>query len=373
MKGQKTVLLCLFIVGAVLLSAGHGFCLSYKVFHLGGYLGDENGAVNNSGRVIGRYTIDDVRQAVITGPATPMVGLGTLGGYRPSSYGIGINNLGQATGYSKIKMGPNEAFFWDGAAMTGIGTLGSTYSRGYGINDRGHIAGESRNPDDKMRAFFWDGQTMKDLGVLGQDKDKSLSRARAINSHDVVVGYSQTIGFGNQAFAWDSGSGMRALGTLGGEWSAAAGINDAGQIVGQSASATGNDQAFLWQGVTMTGLGFLAGHDQSWAEAINNLGQVVGSSYALQNWDEPRAFLWENGAMVDLNHFIDPDSGWVLEKAFDISDTGMICGKGLFNGNSQSFCLVPHAVPVPTSFVLMVSGLMGLAGFVQKPPRPAAK
>jgi hypothetical protein len=45
--------------------------------------------------------------------------------------------------------------------------------------------------------------------------------------------------------------------------------------------------------------------------------------------------------MVDLNHLIDPDSGWILEVASAINAEGMIVGTGTFGGTSRAFLLRP--------------------------------
>jgi hypothetical protein len=58
-----------------------------------------------------------------------------------------------------------------------------------------------------------------------------------------------------------------------------------------------------------------------------------------------RAFLWDSGAMLDLNTLIAPHSGWRLEAGWDMNDAGLIVGVGQHLGSQHAFLLQPTACP----------------------------
>jgi hypothetical protein len=68
--------------------------------------------------------------------------------------------------------------------------------------------------------------------------------------------------------------------------------------------------------------------------------------------------------MFDLNSLIAPGSGFALNQANGISDTGYITGAGTApNGNAHAFLLIPTAIPEPSALVLLSTGAVGLLGY----------
>ena len=122
-------------------------------------------------------------------------------------------------------------------------------------------------------------------------------------------------------------SGMRDLGTLGGQNSIAHAINASGHVVGSSATAV-TTHAFLYDGVSMQDLGTLGGRFTyaSHARDINDAGQVVGSSMAPPG--DTHGFLWTDGRMQDLNDLIPIGSGWEIIEANGINERGQIAAVG---------------------------------------------
>ena len=84
---------------------------------------------------------------------------------------------------------------------------------------------------------------------------------------------------------------------------------------------------------TVQDLGTLGG-TFSLAGGINNKGEVVGPSFSAPGptSGSPRAFLWRNGIMHDLNALVPPDSPLYLLVAYGINDSGEIAGFGVSVG-----------------------------------------
>ena len=122
------------------------------------------------------------------------------------------------------------------------------------------------------------------------------------------------------AVLWQSGT-VTDLG-IGG---LARGINDSGEIVGTFYSE-GKGHAFLYREGEVTNLG-ISGWFETGAYGINNRGQVVGY-YTPSIVTNTRAFLWEDGELVDVDTLSSPLFGWQFYDARDINDTGQIVGTG---------------------------------------------
>ena len=142
----------------------------------------------------------------------------------------------------------------------------------------------------------------------------------------------------NRAFYKGAGQ-IADIGTLGGSHSHAYAINDQRNVVGVADNNAGNPHAFQFrldsqgQVVERTDLGELGGGN-SYALDINEQDVVVGTSDA-------RAFIWEAGSMTDLNELIPEDSGWRLDSARSINDSGWITGHGKHLGVQRAFLLMP--------------------------------
>src|SRR5690606_1848136 len=101
----------------------------------------------------------------------------------------------------------------------------------------------------------------------------------------------------------------------------------------------------------------LDGFTSTFATDLNNRGQIVGYCEA---GSERRAFLWENGSMIDLNELIDSDDGWVLEEVVAINDRGDIVGNGTLYGEPRAFVLNGLSLdvtgPCPGTITATVTG-----------------
>jgi probable HAF family extracellular repeat protein len=320
-------------------------------------------------------------------PAYTVTDLGTLGG--AASVAHAINAAGEITGVADTASDTSVAFLYSHGQMKNLGTLGGSVGVGYAINATGQVAGYATNAQT-YRPFLYNGRKMKDIGDLGG----GTATAFAINRRGDVVGSSHTAGGNDDPFLYDSRTKtMVDLGNLGpvspGEWNVASGINDAGQITGESwDDNAGGFFAFLWDHGKMTNLGTLGG-PFSTGEAINKYGQITGQAYTTGG-AQAHAFLWSKGhmkdlgvlpggpgyswgvginsaatvvgysqlnsgityvdhafvysgkTMRDLNDLIPRSSGWLLNIAWGVNDSGAIVGEGTVGGKIHAFLLTPH-------------------------------
>lgn len=352
---------------------------TYTITDLGS-LGDSYSvatSINASGQIVGDSLVSWESSHGFLYDNGTMTDLGTLGGRL--SFAADINASSQIVGDSQPGSSHAEhAFLYSAGTMTDLGTLGGLDSEAAAINDGGQVVGASGVTTGRTyqhHAFLYNNGAMTDLGTFGGPN----SMATDINTSGQIVGYSDISAFESHAFLYSGGT-MADLGTLGGPSSYAAAINDAGQIVGASLTADDVCHAFLYSGGTMTDLGTLADNaatpaptatpaaddeptevsdageahcdggwrhhaPQSHAYAINSQGQIVGDSDATpsgEHCDGPHAFLYENGAILDLNNLIPADSGWTLSHAFALNDSGAIVGAGINpDGTIHGYLLTP--------------------------------
>ena len=317
---------------------------------LGGSFSFANG-INDSGQVVGfSSTAGDATVGAFLYSGGVMTNLGSLGGL--ASEANGINASGQVVGYSSEAGSATElAFLYSGGVMTNLGTLGGSQSDAYAINNAGQVVGYSYTAGNAAAdPFLYSGGVMTDLG----SPNGSNSTATGINASGQIVGDTSSSGF------LYSGGVMTSLGTLGGDNSLPTGINDAGQIVGSSATADDPaGDAFLYSGGVMTDLGTLGG-DNSGAYAINASGEVVGTS-ATTGDAAFDAFLYTTSSgMIDLNSLLPAGSGWSLQVATAINDSGLVVGFGI-NPEGQQDAFLMDTTPEPASMALFGAGAAILA------------
>lgn len=75
--------------------------------------------------------------------------------------------------------------------------------------------------------------------------------------------------------------------------------------------------------------------------AINRNGWVVGDSTKVTGGDG-LAFLYDGSSMIDLNTRLIGSPGWQLVSARAINDSGQIAGRGIHNGRTEAFVLLPQ-------------------------------
>lgn len=257
-----------------------------------------------------------------------------------------------------------KGFRWANGAMTALPPFaGGLNSYATAVNSRGQIVGWAENgvadptcnnavQTLQFRAVIWEPDgTMKELPPLPGD---STSAATAINDLGQVVGISGACGVAvggvsaAHSVLWQDGVPMN-IGDLGGHtWNTPAAINNLGTVVGFSLpgdqDGTLNFEAFLWTpagGIQRLGK-LLPSDMRSEALGVNENNQVVGLSVSAEN--VPRAFLWQNEMMTDLNSMTIAGSQFLLF-ANDINDRGEITGESFdaTTGEAPAF----RGIPVP--------------------------
>jgi probable HAF family extracellular repeat protein len=341
------------------------------------------------------------KAVLAAGPLYQITDLGSLGGSSASGYGISASGLtvGGATDVygnlhaisapgNAVGSIANNATAWDANAAGQIAgvqyedgeayatrwqngvaqTVGSAGSYATGINEAGRVTGMTSNG----HVFLTDAAgNASDLGAIGSG---TWSAGYDVNNAGQVAGYGM-LGFAFRAFRWTNGS-FQLLNTLGGANSYAMAINDSGMTVGHAQTSSGWMHAAVWNGSTAQDLGTLGGGN-SFAYDVNNSGVVVGYSTVS---GVAHAFVYSNGVMLDLNTQVS-SSGWLLQEAYGINDSGQIVGSGILNGQQRVFRLDPivqsgpaillapadqsAAVPEPSTWILTGLGI-GLCTSKQK-------
>ena len=322
--------------------------------------------------------------------ATELGVLGTDPSGKTNAWARKINASGTVVGtvdkyLNSISVG-QRAVRWDagGTAATELGHLGTnsaglTTAEAFAVNNAGTAVGHATVflGDSALgtRAVRWaaGGTVATELGHLGTDPNGVTgASARAINASGTAVGfadkYTGGIGVGTRAVRWDTGgtvaTGLDSLGTDPSEWTSAGAraINDTGTIVGYSRKYVGGtllgDRAVRWAagGTAATELGIIgtdpSGTSEADAYAINSSGIAVGYAMQYVGMDgDMRAVYWgADGVAVNLNDLIDPNSGWVLRQACDISDTGWITGIGTFTPHGPIFVAYEDTASAQVSY-----------------------
>lgn len=309
--------------------------------------------LNNAGQVSGDMALGGWSHAFLWSPSG-LVDLGTLGGQVSSA--AGLNDLGHVVGTSEVPNGPPHMFVYANGRMQDIGNFGSDLVEARDINNAGQIVGLYRRTWPEYRAFSYANGSMMDLGDLGADP----AYAADINNQGDITGGAGLANAGQQArvhaYLYRDGT-MRDLGGFGAPGagsSFASAINEEGDVVGTALGGSGEERAFLWRDNVMYNLGTLGGASSAAAD-INEAGQVVGAS-------DGTAFLFEAGAMANLNELVTPIPGWHLTNAVAINDRGQILAYGCqADATCSTFLLQALPVPEPGMAGMLTAGLAILA------------
>lgn len=329
----------------------------YLITDLGTLGGIWSGAsdLNDQGNVIGISSVSSSAQHGFIWDSDVMYDLGTPSPYLVSGANA-LNDSNQIAGYANGEFQSQYAYSWEDSIWTYLGTLPDLdYSSASDINNAHQIVGYSfmLGPGGGSLGWIWDNDTMISLGTLGGDR----SSANGINEIGEIVGYAQIYNpdtLINHACLWSEGV-INDLGVLPGETnSAASDINDSSQVCGSSSHQQSTYPFLtvtipcLWDDGNIIELELLPGFVRGAATGINNDGQIIGWMKTSLSGGSSRAYIWEDGVMVNLNQLIPVGSNWILTSASDINNSGHIVGTGEApSGETHGYLLSPVTTGIP--------------------------
>jgi hypothetical protein len=307
-----------------------------------------------------------------------------------ASQGFGISPGGTAVGRS-VRSGGAQAFTWRGFIAGLPNIAGRPFCVANGANNNGIVAGTCANTlfGTARLPVIWQngsvsqltlpaGETLGDANdvnaagvAVGSAGSGSLQRgvmysggnaivitqttsngsffltAFGINDSNRIVGQGidPTNAARNVGIVYDFGSNTAfEVGALPGANGALAfGVSNAGHVVGSSMMNQGSGQPFIWtQSGGMAAIPLPAGTTQGSARAVNFAGWVVGTGSG--QFAVP--FLYDGMSTYRLADLIPADSGWDLSmntssSALGISDSHVIVGTGIYNGQTHAYVMAP--------------------------------
>ncbi len=315
--------------------------------------------INDMGEVVGQSTLPGGLEvaAVRWDAAHTATNLGSLPGSTISE-ALAINNNGTIVGFSEIGSGARLATLWDGRGgildmHAAIGATGSSIP--WDINDNGVIVGQaSITAGIFSRGFVWD--QVNPALQAGTDFYQGGANF-SVNNAGEIVGAGFFFGDPDDALlAVPDGRGgyeYPLINPFGFFFSQARAINNTGMIIGHSGfnSTTNSWNAAIYTGDSLnpvTTLGSLPFYNTSEGLDVNDNGMVVGYS-----WDgeftglDPRAWVWTEGTMYDLNDLLgDHEEFEILSRATAVNNNGDIVGFGrLLDGSTGAFLIEGFTPP----------------------------
>lgn len=305
--------------------------------------------INNSGVVIGNFPYSATSTHAFLNRGKGVVDLGTLRG--TDSDAVAINDKGKILGHWLTSGGQRRGFLYHNGAARDIGVIPGRNTFYTDLNNAGYITAYGTVPDtfEGPHGFLrTPGGAFTDIGSL--PFENPMTNANALNKDKVVVGASGPLVFPDQplrAFVWAKGV-MRDLGGFGMEPNAPLAINNCGQITGYASLAVGfrNRKAFLYQNGRMLDIDGRPDTEDRFSEGegINNHGHIVGSSNHLSG------FVYRGRRMQSLNTLVDPKLGWDIRFPRAINDAGQIAATAYRKGVQYAVRLDlirPLALQVP--------------------------
>ncbi|HVR69436.1 MAG TPA: hypothetical protein VMT87_01215 [Vicinamibacteria bacterium] len=245
-----------------------------------------------------------------------------------------VSAAGEARGISSdglIAAGSlgNRAAVWQESGVTLLDPVpGHIASVAYDVNASGLAIGWSVNSVGDPTAAAW-------IGGLLTPLDVNHSWAFAVNDQGQIVG-RRDVSTGREARLWQDGN-AATLPDLGGNFASATNISPRGAIITGGACQPTSPTTCALYSVIWVGkaraivrlMTFPGALDQN-AWSANDRGVIVGDAAADFEGQSTIGLVWQlpDLAPVDLNTRIDPGSGWTIESARAVNQSGVIAAYG---------------------------------------------
>jgi hypothetical protein len=232
---------------------------------------------------------------------------------------IGINNVGWTDGFFVESTGVTHGFTFNGSKFKSINAPGTAFNQLLAINDGLVAAGYSSTDPAGMtlqRAYTESGGTFTYLtsflpsGILN-------SQAVGINNADTVSGFYQDAGGIFHGFTLTAADVLTILDFPGAMDTQAAGISNTGEVTGFYLDSMGGMHGFTYMGGVWQTVDNPKGVGTTTLNGVNDNGRLVG---------------------------------------FYVNGTGQTIG----------FVATPTSVPEPTTFLMLGSGLIGMAAVLRR-------
>jgi hypothetical protein len=328
-----------------------------------------NGISTSGNAVIGRTlgASTNTWSAFVSTEAGGGTALPTLAGHN-YVWGYGVNNGGVGVGLAATTSNRGGALpvVWENGVSRQLAMpTGQTAGRAYGINNNGLAVGSVGGGDKESGTIFniQTGATQVITAVSGAGNH--MVTAYAINDAGIVVGVGSNATFSTTvAMSYNSVTGvLTELPSLSGDAQALAfGVNAQGWVAGDSGTTP---RPVLWSpdGVAQQ-IALLPNTYQGVANGVNAQGWVVGSDYGPGGLSSV-PFLYADGTIYSVQSLLVNGDGWDFSQTLgatfrSIADDGTITGTAMFNGVERGYVATLVAVPEPSTYALMMAGLVGV-------------
>lgn len=342
----------------------------YNIFDIGvvamGDTASQGFGVSPNGIAVGRSVRTGAAQAYTWTQGGGIVGLPNLAG-RAFCVSNAANNSGVAVGVGATSLSGNGRLpvVWQGGTATQLPLpAGETLGDANDVNTAGVAVG-SVNSGISQRGVIYNGATATTI-TQTTTGGSFFQTAFGINDSGRIVGpgIDPNNAARNVGMVYDIGNANAVeVGALPGANGAIAfGVGNGGHVVGSSMQNQGSGLPFIWtEAGGIVGIPLPAGTSQGSARAVNTAGKAVGtasSAFAIP-------FYYDGLNTFRLADMIPSGTGWDLStntssSALGISDSGVIVGTGVFNGNIHAYAMVPIVTNVSVSGRVLTAGGAGI-------------